>query len=68
MPQIQSFLRVADILVVQQKTGEIPQAQFLVVSEVVDMPIYVQRQVPNSGQISFVLCEKWTPILRPVRN
>ena len=48
LPQIQSILRVADIPVVQQNTIEIPQAQFLVVWEVVDMPVYVQRQVPSS--------------------
>ena len=32
----------------QQKTVEISQAQFLVVWEVVDMPVCVQRQVPCS--------------------
>ena len=32
----------------QQKTVENPQVQFLVVWEVVDMPVYVQRQVPSS--------------------
>ena len=46
VPPIQSILRVADIPVVQQNTVENPQVQFLVVSEVVHMPVYVQRQVP----------------------
>ena len=47
VPQIQSILIVANILVVQQSSVELPQVQFLVVWEVVDMPVYVQRQVPR---------------------
>ena len=47
-PQIQSILGLADIPDVHQNTVEIPQPQFLVVWEVVDMPVYVQRQVPSS--------------------
>ena len=50
LPQIQSILRVADIPVVQQNSVEFPQAQFLVVWEVVDMPVYVQRHVPRSSK------------------
>ena len=48
LPLIQSILRVADIPVVQQKTVDISQAEFMVVWEVVDMPVDVQRQVPRS--------------------
>ena len=47
VPQIQFLLRAANVPVVQQKTVEIPQVQFLVVWEVVDMPVFVQGQVPR---------------------
>ena len=43
VPQIQLILRVVNIPVVQQISVEIPQVQFLVFWEVVDMPVYVQR-------------------------
>ena len=45
LPQIQLILRVVNIVVVQQISIEIPQVQFLVFWEVVDMPVNVQRQV-----------------------
>ena len=45
---------------------EIPQVQFLVVWEVVDMPVHVQRQVRTSWTNLFFLREKWTPALRPL--
>ena len=45
VPQIQCILSVAIIPIVQQISVELPQVQFLVVWEVVDLPVYVQRQV-----------------------
>ena len=42
--------RVVNIPVVQQISVEIPQVQFLVFWEVVDMPVYVQRQVLSFWQ------------------
>ena len=47
MPQIQSILRVANIVLVVQISFEIPQVQFLVVWDFVDMPENLQRQVPR---------------------
>ena len=58
LPLSQSILRVADIPFVQQKTVEISQAQFLVVWEVVDMPVDVQRQVPCSWTKFLNFCVK----------
>ena len=37
---------MVNIPIVQQISAEIPQVQFLVFWEVVDMPVYVQRLVP----------------------
>ena len=51
----------------QQNTVEIPEAQFWVVWEVVDMPVHVQRRVPSSWTNFLFLREKWTPTLRPTR-
>ena len=44
-PRAPDSQRVVNIPVVQQISVEIPQVQFLVFWEVVDMPVYVQRQV-----------------------
>ena len=50
LPQIQFILRVVNIPIVQQISVEIPQVQFLVFWEVVDMPVYAQRQVLSFEQ------------------
>ena len=66
VPQIQSITRVADIPVVLQKPVENPPVQFLVVLEVVDMPVFSTTGAELVDKFLYFPCQKWTPTLRPL--